>query len=258
MTHKFVVNTENVNEYGYRILTDGIDTVQFMRNPVVLFGHNRALYNNPEAIIGKVVKLYVENKQLIADIEFDENDEYAQKIAKKVEGGFIRMASLYADVIEGSTDLALALPGQTLETITKCKLVEISIVDIGGNDDALKLTRSGSPIQLKKIEFKNENTMSLKTIALALALAETATDVEVLSEVNALKLAKEKAEAKAKTAEDALKDIHVVDAETLTNKAVELGLIPEVLKAATLASFESDYAGQKVILSKLISDIVSA
>ena len=255
MTHKFVVNTENVNEYGYRILTGGIDISQYMRNPVVLFGHTRALNNNPEAIIGRVVKLYIEDSKLIADIEFDQNDKYAQKIAKKVEGGFIRMASLYADVIEGSTDEALVLPGQTHETITKCKLVEISIVDIGGNDDALKLSRNGQPIQLKKIESKlNNNDMSLKTIALALALADNATDVQVLQEVNTLKLAKETAETKATKLEKEIKDIQGVDAETLTNKAVELGLIPEALKASQLKAFETDFEGQKVVLSKIISD----
>lgn len=41
MTHDFIINTENVNEYKYRILTDGINYIQYMRNPVVLFMHER-------------------------------------------------------------------------------------------------------------------------------------------------------------------------------------------------------------------------
>lgn len=252
MTHKFVVNTENVNEFGYRILTDGIETDQYMRNPVVLYYHERA--KDPKQVVGRVVKLEKVNNQLIAEIEFDVADEFAAALAGKVERGFIRMCSLQADVIEASTDIELALPGQTLETVTKCKLVEISIVDIGGNDDALKLSRNGQPIQLKKIESKINNDMSLKTIALALSLKDNATDVEVLQEVNALKLAKEKAEAKAEKAEKDLKDIQVVDAETLTDRAIELGLIPDALKASTLKSFEEDFAGQKAILSKIISE----
>ncbi|AUS06474.1 hypothetical protein [Pseudotamlana carrageenivorans] len=253
MTHKFIVNTEEVNEYGYRILTSGIDTAQYMRNPIVLFGHERALHSNPQAVIGKVVKLYVEDKKLIAEIEFDESEEFAKKVAKKVEGGFIRMASLYADVIEASTDAALALPGQTHETVIKCKLVEISIVDIGGNDGALKLSRNGAPIVLKKIESKI-NDMSLKTIALALSLKDSATDVEVLQEVNALKLAKEKAENKALEHEQALKDLRSKDAKDLVDKAVALGLLPEALKASQISAFESDFDGQKAVLTKIISD----
>ena len=41
MTYEFIINTENVNEFYYRVLTDGIDYTQYMRNPVVLFMHER-------------------------------------------------------------------------------------------------------------------------------------------------------------------------------------------------------------------------
>lgn len=164
------------------------------------------------------------------------------------------MASLFADVKESSTDVALALPGQTLETVTKCKLVELSITDIGGNDDALKLSRDGAPIQLKKIESKLNTDMSLKTIALAFALAADATEHDVLTEVNALKSAKDQADAKVVALTKQLKDIHVADAETLVGKAIELGLLNEAFKASQLTAYEADPEGQKAILSKMIAD----
>ena len=44
--------------------------------------------------------------------------------------------------IETSADDALVLP-QTRETVTRSKLVEVSIVDIGGNDEALQLYGEG-------------------------------------------------------------------------------------------------------------------
>ncbi len=34
-TYEFVVSTEAVNSYGSRIITDGIDTEQYMKNPIV-------------------------------------------------------------------------------------------------------------------------------------------------------------------------------------------------------------------------------
>lgn len=80
MTHTFIVNTENVNEYGYRVLTDGIDYNQYMRNPVVLFMHDR--YNSQDRgseVIGRVVKMYKKDAQLVAEIEFDEKDAFAKK-----------------------------------------------------------------------------------------------------------------------------------------------------------------------------------
>ncbi len=253
MTHKFIVNTERVNEYGYRILTDGIDTEQYERNPVVLYYHERA--RDPKQVVGRVVKLYKENSQLIAEIEFDVADDFAAALAGKVERGFIRMCSLNADVIETSIDEKLILAGQTLETVTKCKLVEISIVDIGGNDNALKLSRNGEKVSLKKIEThkKNENTI-MKTIALALGNDENASEGVLLQAVNKIKLAKEQAETRATNAETALKEFQGREADALIEKGVKLGLFAEGFKDTMKSAFAADHEAQVVKLSKLITD----
>jgi hypothetical protein len=256
MTHTFIVNSENVNEYGYRVLTDGIDTVQFMRNPVVLFMHDRFNEKNRGSeVVGRVVKLYIDKKQLIAEVEFDEADPFAKVICGKVERGFIRMASLYADVVETSMDPKMLLPGQAYETVTKCKMVELSIVDIGGNDDALKLSRDGKPLQLKKVNInKNENMSKLITIALALGmLAETPEDT-VVGEVQKLKLAKDASDNKVIELQNQLKGIRASEATALVDKAVQLGLIPEAFKPSQILAFESDFDGQKAILTKVIGD----
>jgi hypothetical protein len=254
MTHKFVVNTENVNSYGYRVLTDGIDYAQYLKNPVVLFMHTRDDMNNRGGeVIGKCIKLYKEGIELIAEIEFDLNDEFAKKIASKVEGGFLRMASLYATIIETSSAAEYVLPGQTLETVTKCKLIEISIVDIGGNDDALKLSQ-GNKIMLQNLKPKNEDMSKLVTVALALGMLADATEDAVLKGVQEMKLAKEKAEGTVKDLEAKLKAKTTAEGSALVEKLVILGLVPDALKAVTLAAYEADPEGQSVVLSKLISD----
>ncbi|MFK7048733.1 hypothetical protein FLACOL_01075 [Flavobacterium columnare] len=255
MTYDFIINTENVNEYGYRILTDGIDYEQYMRNPVVLFIHEREYQKSGKekgsAVIGRCIKLYKKGTDLVASIEFDEADEFAQKIAGKVARGFIRMASMYGDVKESSMDVELLLPGQTYETVTKCKLVEISIVDIGGNDDALKLSKSKvDTLKLKKIT--NTVDMNLKTIALALNIPADSTEDVILKEVQELRLAKTNAETRATNAETQLKGIQEQEATQLVDKAIVLGLIPEALKTVQLGAFTSDFDGQKAVLSKLI------
>ncbi len=256
-TYDFIVSTENVNSYGYRILTDGIDTEQYMRNPVVLYGHNRRMYDpKGDEVIGKVVALKKENKQLIATVEFDEQDEFAQKIAGKVERGFIRMVSLSADVLETSSNKEDLLPGQTLETVTKCKMVELSVVDIGGNDEALRLSRNGQPVQLNKIEnnFKNDRDMSLKTIALALGMPQDTDAAAMVKKIQDLKLAKEKAEKDKAKLQQRVQEVEAAEATSLLDRAVELGLIPEAMTAVTLTAFKADHDGQKAILSKLIAD----
>lgn len=244
-----------MNYYGYRVLTDGIDTEQYMRNPIVLFMHKRNDFApRGNEVIGRTISLKKENGQLIAEVEFDEADEFAKQIAGKVERGFIKMASLGADVIETSMDTDLVFPGQTLETVTKCKMVELSIVDIGANDEALKLSKNGQPIQLRKIE-QNKNTMSeLKTIALALGMSADTGEAIVLQKVNELKLAKDNAETETKEWKEKFVALQKTEATKLLDKAVKLGLIPEDLKDAQLLAFENDFDGQTAKLSKLIED----
>ncbi len=254
--YDFVINTENVNEYKYRILTDGIDYTQYMRNPVVLYYHD--LFdekNKGKEVIGRCVKLQVKDKQLIATIEFDTEDDYAKVIAGKVERDFIRMASMYADIIESSTDPALSLPGQVYETVTKCKLIEISIVPVGGNDDALRLSKEGNTAKLQKLSInKNENMSHLKIIALAFGLDQEADEKVILAEFSKIKLAKETAEASVIQLKAKLKDIQTSEATSIVEECISLGLLPDALKDNQIKAFETDFDGQKAVLSKLISD----
>ena len=255
MKHQFIINTENVNSYGYRILTDGIDYAQYMRNPVVLFMHERDGYGNKGSeVIGRCTKLYKEGTTLIAEVEFDEQDEFAKKIAGKVERGYIRMASMYAEIKEVSTQPQHILEGQVYETVTACKLVEISIVDIGGNDNALKLSKDGKPFQLKKIVTNTSNNMDIKVIALALGMGENTKEEAVLSTLHSLKTDKEKAEAEVVALKKTISETRTAEATTLVDKAVQLGLIPQALKESQLKQFEADFDGQKAVLSKLVVD----
>ena len=136
-----IISTEAVNSYGTRVLTSGIDLEQFKRNPVLLWMHRRA-FDGESMPIGKIDNLRVEEGKLIGTPVFDQNDEFARKIESKWESGFLRMASAALEPIEVNPDPALALEGQTRATVTRCKLIEVSIVDIGGNDEALQLCGS--------------------------------------------------------------------------------------------------------------------
>ncbi len=127
-----------MNSYGSRVLTSGIDLSQYERNPVLLWMHRRSW--EPGAMpIGKVENLRIEDGRLIGTPVFDQNDDFAKQIESKWDNGFLRMASAGLEPMETTPDPALVLPGQTRETVTRCKLVEVSIVDIGGNDEALQL-----------------------------------------------------------------------------------------------------------------------
>ncbi len=145
--HTFIISDENtLNSYGFRVMTEGIDISQYEKNPIVLWMHKRPSQwenkndkDNEILPIGLASNLRKENGQLLADIEFDQKDAFAQKIEQKVEGGFLRMCSPGLDPMATSDEDQFLLPGQIYSTLTKSELEEISIADIGSNPNALKL-----------------------------------------------------------------------------------------------------------------------
>lgn len=189
MAKETIISTSAVNCYGTRILTEGIDISQYERNPVLLWMHERS--GKDRMPIGRMENLRRDGDKLIGTPVFDEKDSFAQQIADKWERGFLRMVSMGIEILETSADIDLIMPGQTRETITKCRLEEVSIVDIGANDDALQLQRAGKVLTLShggdddmlpQIKPNNQNnTYMIEQIKQTLELSAEATDEEVLS-----------------------------------------------------------------------------
>lgn len=188
---RFRITNERVNSYGFRVLTDGVDADQYERNPVLLYMHQRG------QIIGYVKDLKKENGEITGEPVFDCATELSKQCKKQYEFGSLRMVSAAFDPKETSDAKELLAEGQTRPTVTKCKLVEVSMVDIGANDDAIVLMRDGQRIKLsdggecvlpllKQANNNNNNQkqeeMELKTIALQLGLPETADEAAVSGE----------------------------------------------------------------------------
>ena len=195
--HTFIVSDESiVNHYGFRVMTAGINIKQYKKNPIVLWYHKRPRpwddrnHDRGEILpIGKTVKLWKEGGKLYADIDFDEEDDFAKTIEGKVERGFINMCSPGLDPITVSDDPKYLLPGQSRNTLVKSELEEISIVDIGSNKNALRLSKDSEedidhiiPLVNKS---QNTNTMSeFKTrVASILGLDPNASEDSVLQAV---------------------------------------------------------------------------
>ena len=138
MAKEVIISTSGLNCYGGRVLTSGIDLTQFSKNPILLWMHRRS-FERDAMPIGRIDNLRIDGDRLIGTPVFDQNDEFAKKIESKWENGFLRMASAGIEIIETSDASEYLLQGQTRRTITRCRLEEVSIVDIGGNDEALQL-----------------------------------------------------------------------------------------------------------------------
>jgi HK97 family phage prohead protease len=221
------------------VLTSGIDTAQFERNPVLLYDHRD--WDMPPGRWGGLRK---DGARLVAVPEFDENDEKARELKSKVEGGYVNMASIGVVPIEWSEDPELMLPGQTGPTLTKCRLREISITPFGSNLNALRLyDDEGNKLNLNdysqiKIEKNTQKMNDIKIIAGALDLSEKATEAEVvktaleLKEKNAKQAEKiAKLEAERKELSDRVDN---AEKETLLSAAVADKRISEKEKAVFL------------------------
>lgn len=132
-----IISTERINSYGSRVLTAGIDLTQYRKNPVLLFMHRRG--RKEDMPIGIMTDLRMENGILYGTPKFDDDTEDERNISKKWDRGTLRMLSAGLDVLEWSEDPAMLVAGQTRPTVTKSKLIEVSVVDIGSNDDALQV-----------------------------------------------------------------------------------------------------------------------
>lgn len=188
------ITNESVNSYGFRVITDGVDTAQYERNPVLLYMHQRGF------VIGYMKDIRKENGEITAEPVFDGASDLSRQCKKQYEFGSLRMVSAGLDPIETSHDKADLVEGQTRPTVTKAKLIEVSLVDIGANDDATVLVRDGKKIELSSngeciLPLLNDNNnnnqknkeMELKTIALQLGLPETADDAAILAKINRMK-----------------------------------------------------------------------
>jgi len=278
---QLILSTERVNDYGYRLLSKGGDVSDFLKNPLLLYDHARRMWENTEDIIlpiGKINNLKMENDQWVGDPEFDSDDDFAKKIARKFEKGYLNAASVGVDIIELSTDPELMVPGQTMPTVTKWKLKEVSITDIPANADAVKLSYSGrtlflngktSPDEIKNFFNSNKPTESImkKTIAVLnasklVSLPETATDELVEQGVQVLmgQLSAKDQTIQAKDAEITRLKAEAEAAKTNSLKEKATALVEGALSAkkivaaqkenyiALAASSEEAFKAQKAIL----------
>ena len=143
-TKRVRITNESLNSYGTRVLTAGMIVEQYNRNPVLLYMHQRG------QVIGYVKDLKVENDAVTGELVFDEASELSIRCKKQWEFGSLKMVSVGIDILETSDAPEFLVQGQTAPTITKSKLFEVSLVDIGANDDAIVLQKDGVRLTLGK------------------------------------------------------------------------------------------------------------
>lgn len=258
---RIIISDESVNSQGFWTLTDGIDLSLYDANPILLHMHDRT-----RPPIGVVRELKKENTKLTGLPFFDENDPYAVMLADKYENGMLNMASAGLQPLEVSTKKE-HYKGKA-PCLTKSLLAEISLVDIGSNRGALKVSlynAEGSLLQLSTADDlvklclnKQEQILDmiqLKDVAVLLKLAENADAVAILDAVKKLQTDNITLAAAKTKAEDDLKKLKEDTANarlvTLVKKAVDDKKITAAQEAHFIKLGETDYETVEKLLGSM-------
>jgi hypothetical protein len=146
----FVICDNTLNRKGWRLLVEGIDTTGFLSNPVCCVQHDTW-----QAPVGKWKDLKVENGKFTGVVEFDRNDDEAVKLFWKYKDGYMNAVSLHVIPLTQSEEPSMLLPGQKYSTVVTSELLEVSLVTVPGQKNAVKLcTPDGQDFSLGLITDK--------------------------------------------------------------------------------------------------------
>lgn len=258
----FILHDESVNTYGFRMLTSGVNLDEFRKNPVMLLNHND--YSLP---IGRWENIRIVGGKILADAVFDEKDERAAEVMRKVDNDFIRMASIGAWPPEEKSDAySLMLPGQRYPTVTKWTVREASIVTIGANHNALAfydkstqevidLTVAGAIVRLMD---NSPKILNMSLLTQKLNLHDTANESEIVSAVQNLMDDNARLKSENKTLTDVIDKANAdrdaankAEAVRLVDAAILTGKLDAKAKDATLAMFDKDFDNAKAMLEAI-------
>lgn len=147
-TFKVIMTTEKRDRDGEIIKIDGWNFENFMKNPIVIYGHN---YWGIENVIGRVDKIYREGQSWVAEGRFA--SEKANPKAQLVR-------RLYDEKILNAVSVGFIVRGRDPadeSTITNAELLELSFVPIQSNPDAVNIIKALAGPEASAL-FKTKDT----------------------------------------------------------------------------------------------------
>ena len=126
---RFVASTQGVARDGLEIGVDAWNLENYSRNPVVLWAHD---YTGQRPPIGRA-DVFVDGDRLMADVTFDQSDDFARSIEAKYRGGFLHSVSVGWDTQAMEPSDTTGSRGR----VTRADLLDISAVPVPGDPNAL-------------------------------------------------------------------------------------------------------------------------
>jgi len=160
---EFIASKEVVDRGGDLVKVKGVDLKDFKKNPVIMWSH---MHDAPP--IAKAVSMRKSGDELKMKVQFATSEEYgfADTIYKLIKGGYINATSIgiIPDYESMEYPGGKELNGKKVRRIiNKSSLIELSILPIPMNQDALRTKALNKAIQdgvIDDVELKEFEMMS--------------------------------------------------------------------------------------------------
>ena len=87
---KFVITDETIDRYGDIVRANGMDSANYLKNPIVLMHHES---HGGDLPVAKCIKLEIVETSVVATVEFD-TDAMSQAVLRKIKNGFLNCVSI--------------------------------------------------------------------------------------------------------------------------------------------------------------------
>lgn len=122
---RVVMASEGKQADGIDLRMSGVDLTRFNRNPVLGYGHR--YWSREDLPIGRVDNVKVEGRELLGDLVFDVDDEFAMTCERKIRAGVLSAVSIGFDVTEWENENDNYWRGGVA---TGWELTELSVVPV--------------------------------------------------------------------------------------------------------------------------------
>ena len=163
-TFTFRASTASVDRQGEVIDQAGWQLDAYRRNPVILDSHR---YGSIDDILGKAVRVEPMPEGLEVDVEFTDTEK-GRMARRMVEDGFLRTVSVGFRSLGRKPGMRAGEP----MTHTAMELLEVSMVAIPANRDAVRLRGVEDEVTDEIKAGRRLSKSSVETIAAAIALLQ--------------------------------------------------------------------------------------
>lgn len=129
---RFVAATEGRKADNIDLRMTGARLDRYRSNPILGYGHR--YYSRDDLPIGRSVRTEVDGSRLMIDVEFDQADEFAQRVERKYRDGYLNAVSVGFDVTRWEGNNGSYWAGGVAE---EWELTEVSAVPVPMDGDAI-------------------------------------------------------------------------------------------------------------------------